>query len=130
MSQGTRNQRVPTNPGTPQPPDPQYGPNHGNPHTSPDYPDDAFDSAPRQSGIKTRPIHEIRIGRVRAAIWENYTEQGDVRYNVTVVRTYKQDEHWRESQSFGRDDLPLAVKALDQCHTWIFSQRPARSNIA
>lgn len=86
------------------------------------------DYAPRQPSTKTRPVHEIRLGRVVAAIWENRTEQGDVRHNVTIGRIYKQDEQWRETQSFGRDELPLAMKVLDQCHTWIFAQRQQRAN--
>jgi len=85
-------------------------------------------STTHQSGVKTRPIHEIRLGRVVAAIWENRTEQGHLIYNVTIGRIYKQDEQWRETQSFGRDDLPLAIKVLDQCHTWIFAHRAQPAN--
>jgi len=31
-----------------------------------------------------RPVHEIRLGRVRAAIWENETKNGP-RHNVTFA---------------------------------------------
>jgi len=34
---------------------------------------------------KARPVHEIRLGRIRAALWENTTEKG-TRHNVTVSR--------------------------------------------
>ncbi len=68
-----------------------------------------------------RPVHEIRLGRIRAAIWENETTNG-TRYNVTVSRLYKDDDTWKDSTSFGRDDLPLVAKIVDQCHTWIFSE--------
>jgi len=32
---------------------------------------------------------------------------------------------WKESQMFGRDDLPLVAKVADLSHTWIYehSQR-------
>ncbi len=133
MSQSTRNQReLPPNPPT----YPAHGhaphPSYGNPQGSAGYHDDSYDDggAPRHSGSKTRPVHEVRFGRVCAAIWENRTEQGGVLYNVTVVRKYKVDDQWRESQSFGRDELPLVIKTLDQCHTWIFSQRPQQANRA
>lgn len=69
--------------------------------------------------IKTRPIHEIRFGRIRAAIWENSGEHG-TRYNTTVCRCYKSDEGWRETQSFSRDDLLIVAKVLDLCHSWIY----------
>ncbi len=36
----------------------------------------------------TKPISEIRIGAIKAAIWENETTKG-TRYNVTFSRLYK-----------------------------------------
>lgn len=72
------------------------------------------------SNAKARPVHEIRLGRVKAAIWENETQNG-VRHNVTVSRLYKDDDNqWRDTSSFGRDDLPLVIKVLDLAHDWIF----------
>lgn len=69
-----------------------------------------------------RPIHEIRLGKCKAAIWSNPTEQG-TRYNVTFARIYKQDDRWESTSSFGRDDLPLIAKLADQAHTWIYQRQ-------
>jgi len=72
---------------------------------------------------KNRPVHEVRFGSVRAVVWSNPTEGGTM-YNVTVSRSYKtNDGTWRDSESFGRDDLLPLAKALDQAHTWICNQR-------
>lgn len=68
---------------------------------------------------KVRPVHEIRLGRIRAAIWENETQNG-TRHNVTLSRLYKDGEEWKDSTSFGRDDLPLVAKVSDLAHSWIF----------
>jgi len=68
-----------------------------------------------------RPVQEIRIGRIRAAIWANETENG-TRYNVTVSRLYKDGDKWKDSNSFGRDDLLLVAKVADACHSWIYSE--------
>jgi hypothetical protein len=65
---------------------------------------------------KTKPVHEIRLGRIRAAIWENPTQNG-TRHNVTVSRLYKDVDKWKDSTSFGREDLPLVSKVLDLSHT-------------
>ncbi len=66
-----------------------------------------------------RPAHEVRLGRVKAAVWGNETEHG-VRYSVTVCRVYKDGQgKWQTSEGFGRDDLLLLAKVLDQAHTWI-----------
>jgi hypothetical protein len=61
------------------------------------------------------------MGRIRAAIWENETENG-TRHNVTVSRLYKDGNAWKDSTSFGRDDLPLVAKICDQAHSWIYDQ--------
>ena len=80
-----------------------------------------------REAAKTRPVHEVRLGRIRAAIWENNTETG-VRHNVTITRLYKEGNDWKDSTSFGRDDLPLVAKVCDLAHTWIFEQAAERSN--
>ena len=74
-----------------------------------------------------RPVHEVRMGRIRAAIWENETENG-TRHNVTFSRLYKDGNNWKDSTSFGRDDLPLLAKVADQAHTWIFEAAKEAAN--
>ena len=80
-----------------------------------------------KSSDKKRPVHEIRIGRVRAAVWVNETENG-IRHNVTISRLYRDEQQgqWKDSTSFGRDDLPLVAKVADQAHSWIY-QAQARA---
>jgi hypothetical protein len=70
---------------------------------------------------KARPVHEVRLGRIRAAIWRNETDSG-VRHNVTFSRLYKEGDSWKNSTSFGREDLPLVAKVADLAHTWIYSE--------
>lgn len=83
-----------------------------------------------KSPEKKRPVHEIRLGRIRAAIWVNETENG-IRHNVTISRLYRDEQQgqWKDSTSFGRDDLPLVAKVADQAHLWIF-QAQARAQQA
>jgi hypothetical protein len=47
---------------------------------------------------------------------------------VTVSRLYKDGDNWKDSNSFGRDDLPLVGKVCDQAHSWIFGQTGASPN--
>jgi hypothetical protein len=74
----------------------------------------------KQTKEKQKPVQEVRMGRIKAAIWANDTEKG-VRYNVTISRLYKDEETWKNSSSFGRDDLLLASKVLDRAHSWILA---------
>ena len=78
--------------------------------------------SPDDPGDRKRPAHEVRLGRVKAAIWGNESEHG-VRYSVSVCRVYKDGEgRWRTAESFGRDDLLPLAKVLDRAHTWICDQ--------
>jgi hypothetical protein len=74
-----------------------------------------------------RPVQTIRYGSVRAAIWRNMVDNGNASrplYCVTFSRSYKDGENaWKESASFGTEDLLLLAKAADDAHSWICRQR-------
>jgi hypothetical protein len=72
--------------------------------------------------MKNRPIHEVRLGSIKAAVWQNDTETG-VRYNTTLSRVYKDGEAWKTTESFGRDDLLLVAKVADLAHSWIIAKQ-------
>jgi hypothetical protein len=75
---------------------------------------------PKSGGeTKTKPVHEIRLGRIKAAIWANETDNG-TRHNVTITRLYKDGDDWKTSTSFGREELPLVAKVADMAHSWIY----------
>src|SRR4051794_23023627 len=99
--------------------------------------DQANEPHPQQA--KDRPVKVVRIGRVRGNIWANRTHDGHTVYNVTLDRLWKEDDQldgggqvvkegeWRQSPSFGRDDLLLVAKVADLCHTWIYRQLQDRN---
>ncbi len=68
---------------------------------------------------KQKPVAQVRVGSIKAAIWRNEAEKGS-RYNVTFQRLYKDGEQWKSSESFGREDLLLLAKVADLAHTRIF----------
>lgn len=76
-----------------------------------------------------KPIHEIRLGAIKAAIWQNESTNG-IRYNVTISRLYKDGDTWKRTESFGRDDLLLVAKVANQAHTWIFEQSQTKEGAA
>ena len=41
-----------------------------------------------------KPVAEVRIGRVKAAIWRNGTDEHP-RHNVTFSRLYKDGDQWK-----------------------------------
>jgi len=71
--------------------------------------------------MSNRPVHEIRLGHVKAVIWANNSgTEGRIRHAVSIQPVYRDGDTWATSDSFGRDDLPLLSKVADLAHTWIF----------
>ena len=70
-----------------------------------------------------RPVHEIRLGTIRAAIWENRNSSKDVWFAVTVSRLYRDGDRWKNTSSFGRDDLPIVAKIMDMAYAWIYDHQ-------
>ena len=66
-----------------------------------------------------KPVDEIRIGRVKATIWRNGTDE-QPRHNVTFGRLYKEADQWKTTQSFGRNDLLVLAKVANFAHTRLF----------
>ncbi len=68
------------------------------------------------------PVKSFRLGRIKAAVWENESDQKKF-FNVTFARTYMDEaKNYHDTDSFGRDDLPLVAKLADQAHTFIFER--------
>jgi len=76
-------------------------------------------SAPPTRPSSSGPIKTLRLGRIKAAVWENGADQRTF-YNVTFARTYMDEaKKFHDADSFGRDDLLLLSKLADQAHTFI-----------
>ena len=71
---------------------------------------------------KVKPVTEFRLGCIKAVVWENHTQNNGKVHNVTISRLYKDGNQWKDSSSFGRDDLLLVAKVVDMTHTWICTQ--------
>ncbi|MGA2440697.1 MAG: hypothetical protein ABSH08_07050 [Tepidisphaeraceae bacterium] len=86
------------------------------PRATPERKRDTVPPQPRDN----RPVHTIRHRSIKASIWRNVTAKGPV-YNVIVVRGFKDGDGWKDSHSFGYDDLPIVAKLLNDCHSFITS---------
>jgi hypothetical protein len=79
----------------------------------------------RNATDSNRPVHTVRYGVIKAAVWRNVVDNGDASraiYNVTLSRSYRDGDEWKESASLGYDDLLVAAKALNECHTYVHEQ--------
>ena len=65
-----------------------------------------------------KPVAKFRAGQVSAAIWENeITVNGKkmAMLKATVERRFKdKDGQWKSSNSFSRNEIPLAIYCLQK----------------
>ena len=64
------------------------------------------------------PIQRFRAGQVEGAIWENKVQvngQATTILKASVNRRYKdRNGNWQSSQSFSRNEIPLALYVLQK----------------
>ena len=75
-------------------------------------------STEKQTERGNGPVFSCRHRALKAAVWRNETETGPM-FNTTVSRSYKDGEQWRESGSFGYDDVLIVAELLRTCHGFI-----------
>lgn len=73
--------------------------------------------SPQQDSSK-RPAQSFRYGAIKCVIWRNEGRNGAF-YNTVITRSYKDGEDWKESSSFGQEDLPTVAKAALDAHTYV-----------
>ena len=70
----------------------------------------------------TAPLRTLRLGRIKAVVWENSADQRSF-FNVTFARTYMDEaKKFHDTDSFGRDDLLLLAKLADEAHSFIYER--------
>ena len=71
-----------------------------------------------------KPVKEFRDGPIKVSVWVNEGEHGP-RYSVTCRRRYKDKaaDEWKDSDSYGQDDILALGKLLDLAHTFILTEQ-------
>ncbi len=64
------------------------------------------------------PLKKFRAGSVSCALWENEAKVNGktvTMLKATIGRRYRdKDGNWKSSNSFGRNEIPLAVYCLEK----------------
>jgi hypothetical protein len=69
-----------------------------------------------------QPVHKLRAGGIEVSIWENEGQKGDF-YTVSVRRSYKQGDEWKDSDNYAEDDLLRLAKLIEEADSWIIAHR-------
>ena len=67
-------------------------------------------------GEVTVPFKRFRVGNITAAVWKN--ESG---YTVTLQKSYKSDDEWRNTDTLYHGDLLNAMKVLERAERFLAS---------
>ena len=71
------------------------------------------------------PIKRFAVGNgIRASIWNNQSKNGSW-LSVTITRTYRDNEEFKDTTSFRRDDLLFVAKASELAFLWCLRQAEA-----
>ncbi len=74
---------------------------------------------------RSRPAHQIEMGKLRCMIWENHDQQQGTWYSITFSRLYKDGQgKQKTASSYGRDDLLPLAELSRQAFLWIHSPAP------
>lgn len=69
-------------------------------------------------GGRKPPVFECRIGRIRGIIWSNQNPTEGTWYSVNITRSYRDNSNppqWKQSNSYGRDDLLVVAEVCRIC---------------
>jgi hypothetical protein len=72
----------------------------------------------------------FRLRGVSAAIFPNFAKTDDGReitfHKVRLQRSYRDGEEWKQTESLGRDDLPVATLLLQRAWEFILDTEAKR----
>jgi len=66
-----------------------------------------------------QPEKRFNVGLVKATVWKNKSRDGDEFKTVSVNKSYMKDGEWKNSNSFGVDDLDKAIDVLKQAQEYL-----------
>jgi len=76
-----------------------------------------------------KPVKTFRLRGISASIFANSAKSDgrDITFHkVSLQRAYKDGDEWKNTTSFGRDDLPVAKLLLEQAWQFILETEASR----
>ncbi|MEX0702382.1 MAG: hypothetical protein WD069_09830 [Planctomycetales bacterium] len=75
-----------------------------------------------------KPVETFRLKGISASVFENKSEDGKTTFHkVSLQRSYRQDDQWKQTQSLSRDDLPIAQLLLQKAWEFILEAEAKKS---
>lgn len=80
----------------------------------------------KQSNAKktNKPVHQARAGMVSASVFLNDGKDGAKFPSVVIRRSYKTEEGFKDTSSFGVRHLSELVAVIGDVRAWIYANYP------
>lgn len=78
-----------------------------------------------KSNSNRKPVKVFRSRGVTASVFVNQSKNGDVFHKVCLQRTWWDGENYQTSDTFGRDEAPVAVLLMVQAWQFILQTEEA-----
>ncbi len=82
-----------------------------------------------ETATSQKPVKVIRLRGISASVFANRakSEGRDITFHkVSVQRSYKDGDDWKQTTSFGRDDLPVLNLVLKRAWEFILDTEASR----
>ena len=82
-----------------------------------------------ETATSQKPVKVIRLRGISASVFANRakSEGRDITFHkVSVQRSYKDGDDWKQTTNFGRDDLPIVKVVLQRAWEFILDTEAAR----
>ena len=66
-----------------------------------------------------QPEKRFNVGLVKATVWKNTSKTGDEFKTVSLNRSYQKDGEWKNTNSFGVNDIDKAIQVLEQARDYV-----------
>ena len=77
-----------------------------------------------------KPIHTVKMGRIRIAIWANPASfKGAFFYNLVPTRSLRNGDKWTSTNSFEDCDVQVLMKALTMANDWILAHKASQPEV-
>lgn len=74
-----------------------------------------------------KPVETFRLRGISASVFRNKSEDGTSFHKVSLQRTYRQGDEFKNTQSLGRDDLPIAAMLLQKAWEYVLQAEGKKS---
>ena len=77
------------------------------------------------SASSNKPVKVFRVRGITASVFANQTKKGDAFHKVCLQRTWWDGDKYRTSDTFGRDEVPVALHVLMQAWQFVMTTEEA-----